>query len=96
MEMSARICYYNTVTYTCVSYTVRLCARVHYYSVLGKSFYSYLAGAWWYKACLNVCLNGQYSANGVSHANAAGVNWCCTWKGHMDSLVSTTMRITRN
>ena len=57
---------------------------------------AHATGAWWYGACHSVNINGIYTSNGVSHSGAAGVNWCCSWKGHSDSLLSTIMRVTRD
>ena len=54
------------------------------------------SGAWWYKRCHKVCLNGLYFPDGHSDPHANGIVWCCKWKDHADSLLTTIMRVTRD
>ena len=53
-------------------------------------------GAWWYKACYDANLNGQY-LNGPHSSYADGINWG-PFKGHRYSLKYTAMKMhkTRN
>ncbi|XP_070538828.1 fibrinogen C domain-containing protein 1-like [Ptychodera flava] len=48
-------------------------------------------GAWWYEACHNSNLNGQY-LGGVTASYAKGVVWC-QWKGYYYSLKTSEMKI---
>ena len=49
-------------------------------------------GAWWYKSCHHVNLNGQYKYNSTTTAN--GIIWKA-WHGYEYSLKKTEMKIRR-
>jgi len=59
-------------------------------SATGHCAQNYL-GAWWYGACHQVNINGQY-LNGVHASYADGMNWL-KWKGYYESLTYTDMKI---
>jgi len=58
----------------------------------GDSCAKIYKGAWWFKACHESHLNGEYKPVGVITENARGVSWY-GWKGHLYSLKKVEMKI---